>query len=352
MALKMLPPDFDANSPSILKKAGLAHRYLGELKGVCKTIPNEGILLNTLSLQEAKESSSIENIVTTHDELFRENLVLGSSKNPAAKEVQNYSSALKKGFEVVRTEKLIRTECIKNIQKELEQNKAGFRRVPGTKLENPQTGEVVYEPPQSLKEIKSLMANLVQFINDEDFFDADPLVKMAIMHFQFESIHPFYDGNGRTGRILNVLYLVQQGLLDLPVLYLSRGIIRTKSDYYRLLQKVREDNAWEEWVVYILTLVAEISKETIQIVNDIAEAMMHYKHYIRDHFGFYSQDLIHHLFFHPYTKIGFLKDALKVSRQTASTYLRELASTPLMQEKKIGREKYFVNVALVKVLSP
>ncbi|MBF0502784.1 MAG: Fic family protein [Candidatus Riflebacteria bacterium] len=212
-------------------------------------------MINTLTLHEAKDSSAIENIITTQDDLFKENLFPDSAHNHAAKEVQNYVVALQTGFGFVQRHGLLTSNHIIEIQAELERNRAGFRRLPGTELKNLGTGEVVYTPPQSEHEIIELMSNLDRFINDGAYYDADPLVKMAIIHYQFESIHPFYDGNGRTGRIVNVLYLVLQGLLDIPVLYLSRHIIRTKNEYSRLLQKVRDDDGWGEWVLYMLTAV-------------------------------------------------------------------------------------------------
>ena len=224
----------------VLKKTAEAHRYLAELKGIAASIPNEAILINALSLQEVKDSSEVENIVTTHDELYKANLFEEADHNPATKEVQDYAFALRQGFETVRTEKIIRLSDILTVQQHLEHNNAGLRCLPGTDLKNARTGEVIYTPPHHQDDIKQLMDNLVQYINDESLCEADPLVKMAIIHHQFESIHPFYDGNGRTGRIINILYLVAQDLLNLPVLYLSRFIIHDKSAYYNNIQKVRD----------------------------------------------------------------------------------------------------------------
>ena len=229
--LPLLPPENELETRAILKKLASAHRYLAELKGVSTTIPNQAILISTLSLQEAKDSSAIENIVTTHDELFKEELFPDFAVNAAAKEVRNYVNALRVGFERVSENKLFTNNHIIEIQAELEKNKAGFRKLPGVELRNEQTGETIYTPPQNPHDILRLMDNLERFINDDDFYDADPLVKMAMIHCQFESIHPFYDGNGRTGRIINVLYLVQKGLLNIPILYLSRYIVRNNGDY-------------------------------------------------------------------------------------------------------------------------
>ncbi|HYF34194.1 MAG TPA: Fic/DOC family N-terminal domain-containing protein, partial [Prosthecobacter sp.] len=219
-------------APVLLKKVASAGRKLAELKGVAGTIPNQSILINTLAVQEAKDSSEIENIVATHDELFQDDLSPGSTLTPAAKEVLRYRQALRVGFEAVRTTGLLTLNHILQIQLTLEENNAGFRKVPGTALKD-STGRTIYTPPQDAHEIEQLMFDLERFIHDEPPFDADPLIKMALIHHQFESIHPFYDGNGRTGRIINVLYLLQQGLLDIPVLYLSRHIVRTKAHYYR-----------------------------------------------------------------------------------------------------------------------
>jgi Fic family protein len=235
---------------AILKKLGEASRQLAELKGVASSIPHQGILINTLGLQEAKDSSAIENIVTTHDELFRDAAFPDVASSPATKEVARYRQALRVGFDEVVARRLLTTSHILRIQAELEQNDAGFRKLPGTVLKNG-AGQVVYTPPQDPAEIVALMGDLERFINDDDLFEADPLIKMSLIHHQFERIHPFYDGNGRTGRIVCVLYLVKQGLLDSPVLYLSRYIVRTKSEYYRLLQDVHDRDGWEAWVLYM-----------------------------------------------------------------------------------------------------
>jgi len=245
--IKALPPDIDVESKAVLRKAAQAHKSLAELKGVVTSIPNQNILIETLTLREARESSAVENIISTFAEVYQSNLFTQQFASPEAKEVHLYAKALKAGFQLVKKQRLLTVNYILQIQEIVEGNSAGFRKLPGTKLLNDKTGEVVYEPPQDHNSIVSLMANLEKFMNDDAMMDADPLVKMAIIHHQFESIHPFYDGNGRTGRIINILYLIQKELLDLPVLYLSRYIIRHKKDYYRLLQKVRDKNEWEEW---------------------------------------------------------------------------------------------------------
>lgn len=335
----------------ILRKTASAHRYLAELKGVSCSIPNDGILINTLSLQEAKDSSAIESIITTNDELFRDELFPEFATSAATKEVRNYVTALRTGFDTVNKKKLLTANGILEIHAELEKNRAGFRKLPGTELKNEQSGETVYIPPQEYDTIVQLMSNLELFINDDTRLEIDPLIKMAIIHYQFESIHPFYDGNGRTGRIINVLYLVLKGLLDIPVLYLSRYIIRTKPDYYRLLQAVRDHETWEEWILYILSGIEQTSRQTIRMVLEIKDALLMYKHRIRAEYKFYSQDLINNLFFHPYTKIEFVERDLQVSRMTATKYLETLAIAGFLKKEKIGRCNYYINIALFNILS-
>ena len=338
-------------TPSILKKLASSSRALAELKGIAASIPNQGILINTLALQEAKDSSEIENIVTTHDELFKDDVLPEAFANPAAKEVLRYRQALRVGFERVRTSGLLTTNNIIEIQGELERNNAGFRRLPGTALKDG-GGQTVYTPPQDPGEIIELMGGLERFINTPELFAADPLIKMALVHHQFESIHPFYDGNGRTGRILNVLYLVREGLLDIPVLYLSSHIVRTKADYYRLLQTVREHDCWEAWVLYMLEAVEQTATQAIATIHAIKAALFDYKHRIRSGYRFYSQDLINNLFTHPYTKIEFVQRDLSVSRLTAAKYLDALTAAGFLRKQKIGRANYYINLALNTVLQP
>ena len=337
-------------TPPILKRLASASRQLAELKGIAASIPNQGILINTLGLQEAKDSSEIENIVTTHDELFKDDVWPEASANPAAKEVLRYRQALHLGYRLVRETGLITANHIIDRQAELERNNAGFRKLPGTALKTG-AGQTVYTPPQDPAEIIALMGDLERFINDGERFPADPLIRMALMHHQFESIHPFYDGNGRTGRILNVLYLVKEGLLDVPVLYLSRHIVRTKADYYRLLQAVRDADAWEDWVLYMLEAVEQTAGQTIRTIHAIKAALFDYKHRIRDAYKFYSQDLINNLFMHPYTKIEFVERDLGVSRLTATKYLDTLDAGGFVKKQRIGRSNYYINEALNGILA-
>jgi len=272
-------------------------------------------------------------------------------RDAAAKEVSRYAEALKTGFGLVREQKLITNATILTLQRLLEGNDAGYRSVRGTALKNDQTGEVVYTPPQSRAEIELLMQNLVAFINDENLSSLDPLVKMAVLHHQFETIHPFYDGNGRTGRILNILYLVQQGLLDLPILYLSRYIIRTKGNYYHELQAVRDTGNWKPWLLYMLKGIEETAIETIILIDGMRRLMLDYKRQMRDELPkIYSQDLLNNLFRHPYTKIEFVMVELGVQRITATKYLNALVGINLLEKLKVGKSNYYMNMPLFNLL--
>jgi Fic family protein len=264
--------------------------------------------------------------------------------------VQNYVAAMKRGFELVESQGLLTNQTLLKIQETLEGNNAGFRKLPGTALKNAQTGAVIYLPPQDPAEIQELMTNLEQFINDPELSDYDPLVKMAIIHFQFESIHPFYDGNGRTGRILNILYLILTGLQKLPILYLSNHIIQNKADYYRLLQGVREKGDWESWISYMIRGVEHTAKETIQLIEELKVLMAEMKNQLQDHYKFYSQELLNNLFAHPYTKIEFLVRDLGVSRITAANYLNQLASDGVLRKERLGTGNYYVNERLFELL--
>lgn len=349
--IALLPPQNDIETKAVLKKTAEAHRYLAELKGIAASIPNQSILIDTLSLQEARESSAIENIISTFDDVYQSNYQAQSFASPAAKEVHAYSRALKTGFELVKNQGLLTNKIIIEIQQKIEHNRAGFRKLPGTKLLNQLTGEMVYEPPQHYDTIVALMTNLEAYINDDSMSDVDPLVKMAIIHHQFESIHPFYDGNGRTGRIINILYLIKNDLLSLPVLYLSRYIIRHKTDYYKLLQDVRHTGNWEPWILYMLQAVIQTSKSTIEVITQMSKAMLQYKQEIRNKTPkIYSQDLLNNLFRYPYTKIEFMIQDLQVSRNTAIRYLEQLEKLDLIEKRKIGRDNYFINKALLGLL--
>jgi len=336
-----LPLKKDIETKEILKKSILANTALAKLNGISKIIPNSNILINSLALQEAKDSSEIENIITTHDELYKADLDIKNISH-ATKEVQNYKHALLKGYHLVLDNKLLLKKYIVEIQKELEQNDAGIRKQSGTNLANAKTGEVIFTPPQNFEDIQRLLVNLEKYINEPN--DIDSLINMAIIHYQFETIHPFYDGNGRTGRIINILYLILNDLLDIPILYLSNYIIKHKADYYRLLQEVRTKDSWEEWILYMLEGIEQTSLETISLVNDISILMKKTKQEIQEKLPkIYSKDLIEILFHHPYTKIDFLVDGLGLTRQTASKYLKELESLGLLKSIQIKNSKFYIN---------
>jgi len=339
-----LPLIQEIETTKVLKKTISANRALARLNGVAKIIPNQAILINSLVLQEAKGSSEIENIITTHDELYLASLNIADVTNEA-KEVQNYSRALLNGYSLVKDNELLLKKHIVEIQAELEQNDAGVRKQSGTNLKNARTGEVIFTPPQDYETIGNLLTNLEKFINEPN--DVDPLVNMAIIHYQFETIHPFYDGNGRTGRIINILYLILKDLLDIPILYLSSYIIQNKSDYYRLLQEVRTKGSIEEWILYMLDGVEQTSLETIELVEDIYTLMQNTATTIKEKLpNIYSKDLVEILFMHPYTKIDFLVTTLGITRKTASLHLKQLEEIALLNSIKIGRSKFFINIEL------
>lgn len=349
-----LPLLYDLETKAVLKQVNLSNRALAELKGVAQNIPNESILINSLTLQEAKDSSEVENIVTTHDDLYRADLDIKQAIISAStKEVLNYRQAMQKGFSLIRQKKLLTNNVIKEIQQVLEENSAGFRSLPGTTLKNAK-GEIVYTPPQDKLVVERCMGNLEQYINDPAMSGLDPLIKMAVIHHQFESIHPFYDGNGRTGRIISILYLVANDLLDIPVLYLSRFITHNKSEYYRLLQAIREhtDNAadWEAWILFMLKGVEETSIETVRLVKGIALLMKQYKQKLRPLFGKqYKHELLNNLFFHPYTKIEFIHRDMMVQRKSASKYLEMIVKAGLLEKIRIGRSNYYMNTGLINL---
>lgn len=349
--IPLLLLSIELETKPVLKKLTRAHQALAELKGVSGIIPNQSILINTLSLQEAKDSSAVENIITTHDDLYKSDALAKQFSSLEAKEVYSYAEALRNGYEKVRKTGLLTNNNILEIQLTLETNNAGFRKLPGTELKNERTGEIVYRPPQDAVQIKSLMDNLEKFINDDTLSQLDPLIKMAVIHHQFESIHPFYDGNGRTGRIINILYLVKYGLLDMPVLYLSRYINQKKNEYYRLLQSVRTLQTWEEWVLYVLEGVEQTSRQTTCLIQEMRELMQHHKHKMRNELPkIYSQDLLNNLFRHPYTKIDFVMQELGVHRNTAMKYLEELVRIGLLTKHKIAKENFYLNTALFDLL--
>ena len=343
MKYKIMPLETvgDIETKAVLKASLKAHKALGELKGLALTIPNQNILLATLSLQEAKESSEIENIITTHDDLYQSNYQSQLFSSHSAKEVHNYAKALEVGFNIIKDKNLLVNSTILDIQKIIENNTAGFRTQAGTTLVNNQTGEVIH-----------LMSELEKFINNNELSDYDVLVKMALIHHQFKSIHPFYDGNGRTGRILNILYLVKADILNSPILYLSRFINRNKSEYYRLLQEVRDTGSWEAWLVYMMEALEETAYETSNTIREVLRLMKEFKNVIKKELPkIYSHELINNLFKHPYTKNEFVIQELNVHRNTASKYLEALVGIGLLVKHKRGKENYYLNKKLFDLLS-
>ena len=346
----------DIESKAVLKATAKAHQALGELKGLAVTMPNQYLLLATLSLQEAKESSEIENIITTQDDLYRSNYQSQQFLSTSAKEVHNYAQALQAGFNTINTTGLLTNNTVIEIQRIIENNNAGFRSQGGTQLVNQQNAQVVYTPPQTAQDIIDLMSDLERFINDDELSDYDDLVKMALIHHQFESIHPFYDGNGRTGRILNVLYLSKQRLLGTPILYLSRYLNRNKAQYYQLLQEVRDSKAnnknWEPWLLFMLKALQITSQDTLKMIKGLIALMQTYKQTIKAKLPkIYSHELINNLFTHPYTKVEFITQDLHVHRNTASKYLNQLVEIGLLSKHKLGKDNYYLNSELYDLLS-
>ena len=348
--MKMLPFDeYNFKTPRILEELSNASRYLAELKGFANSIPNQHILINAITINEAKDSSAIENIVTTHDSIYKV-LTESGFKESAAKEVVDYRSAIWRGYEIIKEKGFISTNILVELQSMIEPMNYGIRKTPGTNLVNSVTGEIIYTPPQIESEIRDLLKNLENYINNfED--ETDPLIKMAMIHYQFESIHPFYDGNGRTGRILNVLYLVLSGLLDTPILYLSNYINKNKSDYYRLFNEFREKNNYEDWIIYILKGIQETSKNTINLIKMIQDEMELYRNKFREELPkVYSDELLDALFFEVYTKINYIESKCGVTRQTAASYLNQLVDKGLLDYEKVGRESIYKNTRLISLL--
>lgn len=346
--LPLLPPSVELESKAVLKQAIGANRALANLRGLAGQIPNQGMLIHSITLQEARLSSEIENIVTTNDELYRADADADGRSDPHTKEVLRYRQALHHGFAALK-ERPLTTNLFIETARLIKQSEIGIRAIPGTALTN-DANEVVYTPPVGDSVIRDKLSNLERFIHADD--DIDPLIKMAVIHYQFEAIHPFPDGNGRTGRILNLLYPVQQGLMDIPVLFLSRYIIANKRDYYLGLQKVTEQQDWETWLLFMLRAVESTAQQTFDQVKRILAIMEGVRERVqREAVGIYSKDLIEVIFCHPYTKIQFLVDANIAKRQTSSAYLQALATLGILREQKIGREKYYINDALLAELA-
>lgn len=345
-----LPPERSMiETLPILRQLVNSSVALAELKGLANILPNPNILLNAVILKEASASSEIENVITTQDKLYQALSADTSLIDPATKEVLRYREAVLYGFSFIRQKGFLNTNSIVSIQQKLEENNAGIRRLPGTALRNGATGEVIYTPPDDYDTILELMRNLEEYLNDKD--DLSPLIKLAVQHYQFESIHPFYDGNGRTGRIINVLYLIIHGLIDSPILYLSDFIIKNKSDYYRLLQTVRISGEWEEWILYILRGIELTAKQTINQIKDINRLFIATQEKIKiEAEKLYDKELIELLFEQPYCRIDYVIERLGVSRITASKYMKGLENIGVLESRRIWKEILYINTNLFALL--
>jgi len=349
--LPALPPKKDVESKVVLKKTTNASRALAELKGIGGIIPNQTILIDSLILQEAKASSEIENVITTNDSLYKAFCSSSQQFDPNTKEVIRYRHAVWEAFNQLQSKQTLFTSLFVKIVQTIKENKSGIRNTPGTTIFNFNTGDVIYTPPEGESLLQDKLHDLERFIHDDN--SLDPLIQMALIHYQFESIHPFSDGNGRTGRILNILFLVLKGLLDLPVLFISRYIIDNKGEYYRLLREVTENDNWEAWILYMLDAVETTALDTKNRILDIYSLMQKTIDIAKDQLPkrVYSKELIELIFQQPYTKGQFLVNAEIVKRQTAAEYLKELERIGILKSHKIGLETLYLNVELYKLLS-
>ena len=347
-----LPPLNFVESPEILRQLAKASRYLGELNGLCASLPDPNLLINTIVLQESKESSAIENIVTTQDELYRANSETDYASD-VAKEVLSYKEAMYVGLERMNTQKnLLGSNTMIEIVQTIKKNQSGIRNTPGTELKNAINGEVVYIPPCCEDVLREKLFALERFINDNEASNLDPLIKLAFIHYQFESIHPFSVGNGRTGRIMNTLYLVQQGLLMQPVLYLSAYMVKYKSDYYQLLRGVIEKENWNDWVMYMLTAIIETAQMTTKKIRNMLLLKNEYEQQMKDVLGSsFSFELLRLMFMMPYLKIELLERKGLAHRQTASSWLKKLTDAAILRPQKMGRTTYYINYKLMEILA-
>ena len=348
--LEKLPPLRERlETIEILRQTNKSTAALAELKGIAKTIPNQAMLINAIVLREAKDSSEIENIITTQDELYKALTVNNTHISPGAKEVVDYRKAIFHGFNITKNQGFLRVNDIVSIQQELIDNTAGIRSTPGTVLKNDKTGKVVYTPPQDKAEILDLLTNFINHFNERN--DLSPLINLAILHYQFESIHPFYDGNGRTGRILNILYLILNELIDVPILYLSSYIIDNKPEYYRLLNRTNKIGKWEDWIMFMLKAVEKTSKDTIAQITNIKDQLDSTIIRVQEQAPkIYRKELVELLFEQPYSKIEFVVDKLGVERKAASRYLKELETVGVLESQKVGRETLYINKELIEIL--
>ncbi len=349
--LPPLPPKAEVETRAVLKKAISTARAVAELKGVGGVIPNQAMLVNTLVLQEARASSEIENIITTNDALFRAMASSAGAADPATKEVLRYREALWAGFNRVKAKGRLSADLFVHLVQTIKEDTQGIRNRPGTVIGNARTREVIYTPPEGERVIRHMLNDLERFIHGNDTLD--PLVKLALVHYQFEAIHPFFDGNGRTGRLINILYLVQKGLLEQPVLYMSKYIIDRKPEYYRRLLRVTENGEWETWVLYMLEAVENTSVFTRQRVLAIRKLLDETLALAKSKLParVYSKDLIELIFRQPYTKGQFVVDAGLAERQTAAEYLKELEGIGVLEPRKVGRENLYLNLKLYELLA-
>lgn len=345
-----LPIDTDLyETAQILKADSRANMALGELKGLARTIPNQSILVNAIVLQEAKDSSEIENIITTDDELY-EALNTSTKTNSATKEVVNYRKAIFEGFNIIQDQEFLKLSDLVQIQEIIIENKGGIRSTPGTVLKNDKTGEIVYTPPQDRDQILDLLANFLDNFNIKSD-SIPPLINLAILHHQFESIHPFYDGNGRTGRILNILFLSLNNLLDLPILYLSSYLIENKTNYYKFLNEVNKTGDWTNWILYMLEAIKVTANKTVIKIEQINTELNRVIDLTKKNAPkTYKKELIELIFEQPYCKIEYAVKALNIERKTASRYLKTLETIGVLSSKKIGRETIFINNNLIQIL--
>lgn len=345
-----LPFDYNYNDIDVLKALNSANNKIGELNGIINLLPNPNIILNAVILGEAKESSEIENIVTTFDEIFKE--ITLKVNNTASKEVVNYRQAILNGYKFIKDNGFISSRMLIDIHHIIEPDVGGIRKIPGTVIKNTKTGEILHTPPQNEEEIRDYLSNLEKYINYDELEDVDPIIKMAIIHYQFESIHPFHDGNGRTGRMLNVLYLVLKNKISLPILYLSKYINFTKDEYYKHLYNIRLDNKYiKDYLLYMIEGVNEMSSFTIDFIKSFRNLMDDASELIKEKCPkIYSHELVEYLFYDFYTKNEYLRDALNISRNTASKYLKELEEAGFLISEMVGKVKIFKNAYLYSLI--
>lgn len=345
--LPLLPPVVEVETNKILKQAIVSNKILAELKGRADEIPNQSMLVNAITLQEAKDSSEIENIVTTQDTLYKAFSSNISTTDAQTKEVLRYRQALWEGYTDLSKRPLSTNSFIQIVQT-IKENNSGIRNAPGTKITS--NGKTIYTPPEGETVIRSLLKNLEDYIHADD--DVDLLIKSAIMHYQFEAIHPFFDGNGRTGRVINMLFMVENGLLDTPILYLSKYIIEHKNAYYTNLRGVTENSAWEAWILFILKGIEETALYTLEKINSINSLMHETIVFAKEQLParVYSKELIELLFEQPYCKVKYLVDNGIAKRQTAAEYLNALEAIGILKSQKVGVENLYLNVKLFELL--